>query len=374
MKLRAERAEFGDAVGWVRRALPSRATRPVLSCIRLEVTGDRALLTGSNDDWSAELNVPVQGARDGAVLVPGKLLDGVVRHLPAAPVELEAEADVLHVRCGSAKFALRLWPLEDFPVLAGAPEDAPAATVKAEEFARAVAQVARAASTDEARPAWTRGVLLEARDGSLTATATDSYRLALRTLAWDQGPELTALVPRRPLEEAQFAAEQLGSDVRVLLESAHATFMFGDRSLRTTLLQERFPDYRTLIPSGHERVLEVERAELVEVVKRVSVVGDTGATGTTPVTLHLSADGVRVTAGSGEVGQAEESLPARLEGEDLQIAFNPRYLVEGLEAAGGEAVVLQFRDELKPAVIRTAPVRDDAAEGDFLYLLMPVRV
>ena len=111
----------------------------------------------------------------------------------------------------------------------------------------------------------------------------------------------------------------------------------------------------------------------MEVTKRVSVVGEANTT-STPVTLHLTADTVRVTAGSGEVGQAEEALPGVLEGEPLQIAFNPRYLTDGLDAAAGsERVVLEFRDELKPAVLR--PVAGDSeSQADFLYLLMPVRI
>ncbi len=109
----------------------------------------------------------------------------------------------------------------------------------------------------------------------------------------------------------------------------------------------------------------------------MAVVGEAN-TSATPVTLHLTSDTVRVTAGSGEVGQADESLPGVLDGEDLEIAFNPRYLSDGLDATGGERVVLEFRDELKPAVIRPEPPEGESSEpaatGDFLYLLMPVRL
>jgi DNA polymerase III subunit beta len=183
------------------------------------------------------------------------------------------------------------------------------------------------------------------------------------------------LIPRRALEEARRSAEQLGSEVRLVLEPTQVTFDFGDRRLTSRLIEGKYPDYRQLIPSGFERRLSVDRAELMEVVRRVAVVGETNTTAT-PVTLHLTSDTVRVTAGSGEVGQAEESLPGALEGEALEIAFNPRYLSDGLDAAGGERVVLEFRDELKPAVIRPVVEGEDVdpADGDFLYLLMPVRL
>jgi DNA polymerase III subunit beta len=376
MKFRAERTEFADAAAWALRTVGARATLPALSGVHLTVVEDRLTLRSTDFEIESELSIPVQADREGSALVPGRLLGDVVRSLPNAAVSAEADGDRLHLTCGRATFDLRLIPNpEDFPAPRLAADDAALAVMKAEEFARTVAQVARAASTDDARPVLT-GVTLEASAGELTAAATDSYRLAVRTVPWDQGAETTALVPRRALEEARRSAEALGSEVRLMLEPSQVTFVFGDRRLTSRLIEGKFPDYRQLIPAGYERRLHVDRAELQEVVRRVAVVGETNTTAT-PVTLHLTGDTVRVTAGSGEVGQADESLPGMLEGEDLEIAFNPRYLSDGLDAAGGERVVLEFRDELKPAVIRpAAPEGEGAApaSGDFLYLLMPVRL
>lgn len=379
MKLRAERTEFADAISWAQRTVGDRATLPALSGIRLEVTGDRLQLASSNLEIDSELSIPVQGGRDGVALVPGKLLVDVVRSLPHAAVVAEVTQDVLHISCGRAQFDLRLMPAEDFPALKEPVASATVAVLKSDEFARLVAQVARAASSDDARPVLT-GVSLEATPSMLTAAATDSYRLAVREISWDQGAATTALVPRRALEQARHAAELLGSEVRLILEPGQATFAFSDRRLTTRLIEGTFPDYRQLIPSDFQRRLIVDRAELMEVVKRVAVVGDTN-TAVTPVTLHLSAETVLVKAGSGEVGRGEEILPGTLEGDELQIAFNPRYLTDGLEVASSERVVLEFRDEQRPAVIK--PIRETAQDGDeaadvpapgFIYLLMPVRV
>ncbi|MDP8971119.1 MAG: DNA polymerase III subunit beta [Actinomycetota bacterium] len=376
MRFRAERSEFADAVTWVYRTVGDRATLPALSGIRLEVTGDRLVLSSTNLEMESELGIAVQAERAGLGLVLGKLLADVVRSLPPAGIVAEVVGDVLHLECGRAHFALRLMPAEDFPTLRAPGSEGPVAVMKAEEFARTVGQVVRAASSDDARPVLT-GVNLEATADGVTAAATDSYRLAVRTVPWEQGADKTVLVPRRALEQARHAADLLGSEVRLVLEATQVSFVFGDRRLTTRLIEGRFPDYRQLIPAGFQRRLEVDRAELIEVVKRVAVVGGADTT-SSPVTLYLSADSVRVTAGSGEVGQAEESLPGRLEGEDLEIAFNPRYLTDGLEAADGERVVLEFRDAVKPAVVRPLPAAGPAEGGgqraEFLYLLMPVRV
>lgn len=374
MKFRAERTEFADAASWALRTVGARATLPALSGVYLAVADDRLILRSTDHQIESELSIPIQADREGVALVPGRLLGDVVRSLPNAAISAETDGDRLHLTCGRATFDLRLIPnAEDFPAPRIPAEDAAVAIMKADEFAKTVAQVARAASTDDARPVLT-GVSLEASAGALTAAATDSYRLAVRTVPWDQGAETTALVPRRALEEARRSAESLGSEVRLILEPSQVTFSFGDRRLTSRLIEGKFPDYRQLIPTGFERRLHVDRAELQEVVRRVAVVGEAN-TSATPVTLHLTSDTVRVTAGSGEVGQADESLPGILDGEDLEIAFNPRYLSDGLDATGGERVVLEFRDELKPAVLRPEGADgEDPSEGDFLYLLMPVRL
>jgi len=374
MKLRAERTEFADAVTWAQRTVGDRATLPALSGIRLEVSGDRLMLASSNLEIDSELSIPVQGERDGVALVPGKLLVDIVRSLPNAAVVAEVNQDVLHLHCGRAQFDLRLRPGEDFPALKQPAAEAATAVLKSEEFARKVAQVARSASADDARPVL-GGVRLEAGEAKLTASATDSYRLAKCEIRWDRGATAEALVPRKALEQARHAAELLGSEVRFVLEPSQATFAFSDRRLTTRLIEGTFPNIEQLIPTSWERRLTIDRAEFMQVVKRVAVVGDSN-TAVTPVTLEISSDTVLVKAGSGEIGHGEETLLGALEGEDLVIAFNPRYLTDGLDVAGSERITMQFRDEIKPAVIRMV---SNGEEGDvedpgFLYLLMPVRL
>ncbi len=372
MKFRAERGEFADAAGWALRTVGARATLPALSGVRVEVAGDRLVLASTDLEVSSELSLPVQAEREGVALVPGRLLGDVVRSLPHAAVEAETDGDRLHLECGRAKFDLRLMPVEDYPPLPEPDPTAGTAVMKAETFASLVSQVARASSSDDARPVLT-GVQLEASEGGLTAAATDSYRLAVRELTWSEQVDGTVLVPRRALDEAKRSADSLGGEVRVVFEASQVTFALGDRRLTTRLIEGKFPDFRQLVPTGWDRRLEMDRAELIEVVKRVAVVGEANTTAT-PVTLHIHEDTVRVTAGSGEIGEAEEILPGQLEGEPLEIAFNPRYLTDGLDAIRSERVHLDFRDELKPAVLRPSAEDDDDRDGDFLYLLMPVRV
>lgn len=367
MKLRAERTEFADAISWATRTVGGRVTLPALAGVLLVAEEGRLTCRATDLEVAAEVSVPVQVERSGRVLLPGKLLAQLVAKLPDAPVEIDGTGERVTLRCGRATFDVRAMAAEDFPELPEPAEDAPRGIVKAEAFVKLVGQVARAASTDEARPVLT-GVKLEASEDKLIAAATDSYRLAVRTLDWDRGVDGQALVPARALSEASKAAGEAGGEVTIVMEEGQVSFLFGDRRLTTRLIEGSFPDYRQLLPDEHETSVSVERSVLVEALQRVAVVALGQAN--TPVTLSFHDGTLELTAGNQEVGDANESLPVEIDGEGLEIAFNPMFFLTGLEATGTEKVRIELRDGLKPAVVR--PVGDDEVD-DFLYLLMPVR-
>jgi DNA polymerase-3 subunit beta len=261
--------------------------------------------------------------------------------------------------------------VDDFPSLAGPADDAPRGVLKADGFARLVAQVARAASSDDGRPVLT-GVQLDASDGVLTAAATDSYRLAVRSIGFDEAVEGIALVPARSLQEAAKAAGEVGGVVTIVLEPGQVSFLFGDRRLTTKLIEGSFPNYRALLPDSHETVVIVDRPALVEALQRVAIVAMGQAN--TPVTLHFNDGSVDLQATNQEMGDAAEALPADIEGEGLSISFNPAFLLAGLEATGTEQIRIELRDGLKPAVLRPVATGDDQRVDDLTYLLMPMRV
>ena len=374
MKFRAERAEFADAASWALRTVSSRPSLPALGGVKLAVTGDELTLSSNDMETASEITIPVQGERDGVALVPGRLLGEVVRTLPNAAVSAEVDGDRVELVCGRAHFKLRLMPVDDFPAAPQVADPSRTAVLAADELARSVARVARAAAAEHSRPQLT-GVQVVASEGNVMLAATDSYRLAVRNVPWAEGPEADVVLPRRALEEARRSAEQATGDVSLAIEDSQVTFDFGDRKLTTRLIEgDQFPNVMGLVPGAFQRTLRVDRSELAEVVKRVSVVGEMAKT-TTPVTLQVSDDTIKVSAGSGDLGQAEETLPGELEGEPIEIGFNPRYLVEGLDAMESDRMRLEMQDEMKPAVLR--PESGDDADGqaeDYLYLLMPVRL
>ncbi len=227
----------------------------------------------------------------------------------------------------------------------------------------------RAASRDDARPILT-GVLLAAEAGGLRLVATDSYRLALRDLP---GTSLLAegkqvLVPARALGELTRVLSGAPT-VTLRLGADQATFEVGPVRLTTRLIEGEFPNYRQLIPSAYPNRLSVGKEAMIDAVRRVKLL----AREATPVRLALRADGVQLTAITQDVGQAREDVDAKYEGTEMTVAFNPDFLLEGIEAIPGDEVMLETLDALKPATLKPTATNPDGGT-DFLYLLMPVRV
>jgi DNA polymerase-3 subunit beta len=238
-------------------------------------------------------------------------------------------------------------------------------TLGAAELAAALRQVVPAASSDDARPILT-GVLMSAEAGGLRLVATDSFRLAVRDLPGQTvlAEGQSVLVPSRALNDLTKVLGGVG-ELTVRLGERDAGFEAGDVRLTTMLIEGDFPNYRGLIPSSAPpNRLVVSREGLLEGLRRVKLL----AREATPVRLAMSPEGLDLVAVTQDVGQAHESLDAKYEGTELTVAFNPDYLLQGVEVLEGDEVLIETVDSLKPALVRS-PEHDD-----FLYLLMPVRV
>jgi DNA polymerase-3 subunit beta len=376
VKIVLERDVLAEAVAWTARALPARPTIPVLAGIRLQA-GSELTLSSFDYDVSAQATVPVTTNEEGSALVSGRLLAEISRSLPARPVQIVAEAGRAVLTCGSATFNLLTMPEDEYPALPAMP---PAAgVVGSDAFATAVGQSAIAAGRDDTLPALT-GVRIEIEGDTLTLISTDRYRLAVRELRWTpERPDESAavLVPARALSETARALTA-GAQVSIALalpgaeggQGGDGMIGFEGAGRRTTsrLLGGEFPRYQGLLPTSQRSLAEMSTSVLAEAVKRVALVAERN----TAVRLAFSAGQLLLEAGTGDEAQAEEALEASFEGDDLAIAFNPQYLLDGLTAIDSDTVRLAFTEPGKPALITGKPGPD--GQPDYRYLLMPIRL
>jgi DNA polymerase III subunit beta len=380
VKFRVDRDVLADAVAWVARSLPTRPSLPVLAGMLVDARDGEILLSGFDYETSARVSVPADVDVEGVVLVSGRLLADISRSLPAQPVELAAEGGKVVVTCRSARFTVQTLPVEDYPALPDMPTSS--GTVKGDVFANAVSQVAVAAGRDDMLPVLT-GVRIEIEGAAVTLAATDRYRLAVREFSWTpEQPDLsaTALVPARVLADTAKAFAS-GSDVTIALASPGTgageglvgfagTSGGSMRRTTTRLLDGEFPKYRTLFPPEQQTVARVQTAPLVESLKRVALVAERN----TPIRLSFTAGELTLEAGTGDEAQASESLDAALDGDDISIAFNPAYLLDGLGALDAPQAELRFTSSTRPAVLAGKETAEDTAGDDYRYLLMPVRL
>ncbi|MGH8999122.1 MAG: DNA polymerase III subunit beta, partial [Acidimicrobiia bacterium] len=251
--------------------------------------------------------------------------------------------------------------------------------MEAAALAEALRQVIPAASRDDARPILT-GVLLVPEGSGLRLVATDSYRLAVRDLPGQtvlaeavsgaSGDGGNVLVPAKALGEVQrllgSGDKEAAGSVELSFTDREACFEVSRAKVSARLIEGQFPNYAQLIPSGYPNRLTVAREAFIEAVKRVRLIGQ--GRDNAPIRLAMSSDGLELTAIVHDVGQAHEALEAKYEGSETTVAFNPDFLIDGLAAISSEEVAVDTVDTSKPAIVRSVD------GGEFLYLLMPVRV
>ena len=375
MKIVLERDVLADAVAWTARALPARPAVPVLAGIRIQAE-ENLVLSSFDYDVSAEATVAVTTEEPGSALVSGRLLAEISRSLPAKPVRISVENGRAVLTCGSATFTLLTMPEDEYPAL---PEMPPAAgSIGSDAFATAVSQSATAAGRDDTLPALT-GVRIEINGDMLTLVSTDRYRLAVRELRWNPTrPDLSAavLVPARALADTARTLTN-GAEVAIALalpgeEGSTGEGMIGfegaGRRTTTRLLGGEFPRVNALLPTSSDATAQLSTSVLAESVKRVSLVAERN----TAVRLAFSHGQLVLEAGTGDEAQAEEVLEAEFDGDDLSIAFNPQYLLDGLAAIDSDTVRISFTQPGKPALFTGKPGPDGTPE--FRYLLMPIRL
>ena len=364
MHLEADRDTLVECSQAVLRVVSPRATHPVLGGIRITASGGSVELAATDLEIFVAVTEQVATPEEGVVVVPGKLFGEVLRSLPTGRVSIATNGSEVSIRAGRTEFSLSTLANEDFPEFAHA-EDRTTAVAEAGELARALKQVVRAASTDEVRPVLT-GVLWSFSEGSVRLVATDSYRLALREVVLKEGPpEGDMVIPGRALSELgrHLGAPGVG-EVTIRVGETQATCTAGRTRLVTRLIEGEFPKYRQLVPEGYPNRLTVDRGELAQAVQRVSVVAGTN----TPVKIHLDTT-VRLTAVEAGVGEASEEVEgAAYQGEPMVVAFNPRFLGDGLDGLDGEEAILEVASPTKPGLLRGKD------HDEFTYIAMPVRL
>ena len=372
MKFLVEPSELVDAVNWVARSLSTRPIKPELLGIMIDV--DTSItLTGSDLETSTKAILKADISAKGKVLVPGRLLAEIARALPNKPITFTLDGTRVLVTAGTAKFTLPTLSVNEYPNLPELPETA--GVIPSDVFANAVNQVAVAAGKDDSLPTLT-GVHIEINHNKITLAATDRYRLAVRELNWqakNSNIEINTLVRARTLSDA---AKSLTAHSQVTLALSPTNsnekligFLSELKTMTSRTLDGTFPPFKHLLPSESVAEATIEVTPFLDSVRRVALVTDK----TVPLRLIFSHNSLQLEAGAGEDAQATEELEIIYSGEPINIAFNPQYLTDGLQAIGTPFVQINFTGASKPAVLTGKHELAGVRDSTYQYLLMPMR-
>jgi DNA polymerase III subunit beta len=375
MKLSLERDALQKSLARVQGVVERRGTIPILSNVLMRADGGALSLATTDMDLEIAESLPAKVEADGGTTVPAFMLHEIVRKLPAGAIvnlSQENNGTSMVITAGRSRFRLSCLPVEDFPEL-GAGELPTSFTLPAVQLRILIDRTRFAMSTEETRY-YLNGIYVHAAEGDggaalMRAVATDGHRLARFEMPLPSGAAGMpgVIVPRKAVGEVRKLIEEAAGDVEVSLSASKIRFAFDHTVLTSKLIDGTFPDYERVIPQGNDKIVALDPRAFSAAIDRVSTISE-GKTRAVKVIL----DGATVTlsASSPESGSATEEVELIGEpaGDQMEIGFNAKYLLDITTRVEGERCTLALSDPSAPTILRDA---DDPAA---LYVLMPLRV
>jgi len=373
MKFKINRDHFANGLAQVLNVVGSKATMPILSNVLIEAEKDQISLTTTNLDLGIRCKIKAEVKETGAVTLPVKRLAGIVRELPNVDVTLDASPNhQVKLTSGGSTFRIMGIGKEEFPPLPEFGEEK-AYSLEQGELVTMLRSVAYAQSTDETRYIL-NGVYFNFRDGKLSLVATDGRRLALVSKEMDV-PSASAgaiILPAKTVGELTRLLDK-GEKVKINFNERRAAFQIAtdkDTSglidhvyLYSKVVEGNYPNYQQVIPKETHQRIKLERELFLQCVHRAALVCSEKANS---VKIKLTSNLLELTAQSPDFGEAHESMAIGYSGPDLQVAFNPAFLMDPLKALTKDEVFFEVKDEVSPGVFKTLE--------SFVCVIMPVRL
>jgi DNA polymerase-3 subunit beta len=372
MKFKINRDHFSNGLSQVLNVVGSKATMPILSNVLIEADQDHISLTTTNLDLGIRCRIKAEVKEAGAITLPVKKLASIVRELPNLDVSVETSPNhQAKVTSGGSAFRIMGMGKEEFPPLAEFPDEK-SVNLDQSELATMIKSVAYAQSSDESRFIL-NGVYFSFRDDKLTLVATDGRRLALvsKELEIPDGAA-SIILPAKTVAELGRLLEK-GATVRVAFNDRRAAFQIAtdkDNSglvdsiyLYSKVVEGSYPNFQQVIPKETHQRIKLDRELFLQCVHRAALVCTEKSNS---VKIKLGENSLEITASSPDFGDAHESMAIAYTGPELQVAFNPQFIMDPLRALTKDEVFFELKDEVSPGVFKTLE--------SFICVIMPVRL
>src|SRR5258705_1702848 len=368
MNLTITKEQIANGLQSVQNVVTTRTTLPILSNVLLKADGNRLEMTATDLDVTITCSVEATVKKPGATTMPVKKLFGIVRELTNPEIELETdEKNVTSLRSGSSFFKIRGLGAEEFPPPPKFKEDKKI-VLPQDKIKGMLRKTSFAISTDESRYVL-NGIFMTLKEHKLTMVATDGRRLALVDEEVDVSEKSQGefIVPAKAVNELNRLLQDKG-EVEIRYAENQASFTLKDEKgssvlIVTKLIEGNYPNYRQVIPAETKERIGLVREEFLHALRRAEIMTSEKSNS---VKLNFGKNKVEITANSPEVGEAKESLAFNYKGNEMEIAFNPKYMIDPLNALANDEVFIELIDEWSPEVFKI--------NGPFLYVVMPMRL
>ncbi|SDF54075.1 DNA polymerase III subunit beta [Sporolituus thermophilus] len=372
MKITCRKDLLNHAVQTVQKAVATKNPLPILTGIYLAAQDNRLQLQATDYEIGISCSIEAQVEKPGAIVLSGRYFQELVRRLPGETVEIASNTEdrTIRIASASAQFNLLSLPAEEFPVLKPLSSDQ-SFTVKDNILRELIKKTVFACATDEARPIFTGG-LLEADELGIRMVATNTHRLALKKDVLDAfgqpgiNSKVKMIIPAKFLAEvARLLVSEVPMDVKVSWHKNQVSFEFDNVYIIARIIEGQFPDYNKVIPTNFATVAEINTDQFGAAVERVALLAKDGDYNI--IKFSFKPDHIIITSNNPDVGKACEMVGATMTGNEIDIAFNARYVLDIIKNIDSELLRFSLNTPLSPACIK--PVDDE----NYTYVITPVR-
>lgn len=370
MKIRIQRQDLLDAVNKVKSVVSAKSALPILSHILMETQDSAVRLSATDLKVSIECTVDCTVDTPGALTISSQRLASILSELPDAEIELDLDpkTNTIRLTCGKIETKLFSMSPDEFPPIRNF-EGVEPLVLPQSLLKNIFRRTSFAICTDQARYNLT-GLLMEIADGKLTAVATDGRRMSLYTEAEGipSGIDIKVIVPGKMIHELERLLDT-ENDIEVQITENQAAFRFDNMRLVTALIEGTFPNYDMVVPKKHDKEALVNTEQFTEAMRRTRTMTNDKFNS---VRFMLSGDKVTLRVVTPEVGEYEEELPIEYQGDDIEIAFNPDFVLDVLRQVDSEQTQFVLKDAMSPGVLK--PARENPAADAYINVVMPIRI
>lgn len=361
MRIITNRNLLLESINIVQKAVPSKTTLPILEGILFIAKNGKLTLISTDLELGIETSINVDVLEQGSLVVSSRIIGEIVRKLPDADVEIEKKENLIYIKSENSEFKVLGLSQEEFPQLPSIEKDR-GISISNSMLKEMIRQTIFAVSTDEIRPILT-GVLMEVRGKEVTMVALDGFRMAVKNIEILSDENIKAVIPGKTLTELGKILNDSEDTVNIFISKNQILFQTGETTIISRLLEGEFINYSQLIPEEYKIRIKLQTEKLLDACERAALFArDSNNT----IRFEINDDIMNIRSNS-ESGDVHEELKVIKEGEDIEIAFNPRYFIEALKAINNDEITIEFTTNVSPSIIK--PVKDSG----FLYLILPVR-